>query len=301
MIAFRFTLWLACKRRVMRLFPCLVVLGLLTSSTASAQTADDVEQLIKRLVELDSIDIAKDVKYRAGLEPPLFALDADESAMKVLAAPHEIMGRNQPGAAGWYRVSFTAPEKIGKFALPKNGYNLGVESNCLGSWEIYTYKNDKPAGAAMAVGVPGFWNQDNMLAHSRQHPTAWMSNAPMSTRPGDRITIAILAMPVPLGRGSPEGFALRHLRLRFALAHTGARQPFYGRVTAPGVGNGLHGARELLATLQGEELKALRERLQGPLARLDAVFKAAETGQLDNLTAAMRTAANDINEALKKK
>jgi hypothetical protein len=241
------------------------------------------------------------VKYRAGLEPPLHEVDADESAMKVLTNPFEVQGRNKPAAAGWYRVSFTVPEKLGKFAIPKGGYNLGVESNVLGRWEIYTYNNGKPAGAAMATGVQGVWNQGNLLSNSRQHPTAWMSNAPMPTKPGDKITIAILATAEPLGRGSPDGFALRHLRLRFALAHTGARQPFYGSVSAPGAGSGLHGVREMLATRKGEELKALQERLSGPLSRLDAVFEAAETGQLDNLTKAMRTAADEINDALKKK
>src|SRR5262249_34901096 len=155
-------------------------------------------------------------------------------------------------------------------------------------WEIYTYNNGKPAGAAMATGVRGVWDQGNLLTNSRQHPTAWMSNAPMPTRPGDRITIAILVTPTPLGRGSPEGYALRHLRLRFALYHTGARQPFYGAVTGPGTGTGLLGAREMLATYRGAELSALQERLRGPLARLDALFKAAETGNLDALTGAMR-------------
>ena len=287
----------------MGVFRCIVFLGLVALPRASAhgQSADDVAKLIDRLIELDSIDIAKDVKFRAGLEPSLYALDADESIMKVLPDPYEVQGRDKPGAAGWYRVSFTVPEKLGKFAIPKGGYNLGVESNVLGSWEIYTYNNGKPAGAAMATGVQGVWNQGNLLSTARQPPTAWMSNAPMPTKPGDKITIAILAMAAPLGRGSPDGFALRHLRLRFALAHTFARQPFYGSVTAPGIGSGLHGAREMLATRQGEELEALQENLKGPLSRLDAVFEAAETGQLDNLTKAMRTAASEINEALKKK
>lgn len=285
----------------MRYSQCLVFFGLLAfEPAAQAQTADDVDKLIRRLIELDSIDIAKEVKFRAGLETPLHMLDADESAMKVLVDPYEVHGKNKPGAAGWYRVSFIAPEKIGKFVLPKNGYNLGVESNCLGSWEIYTYNNGKPAGAAMATGVSGVWNQGNLLANTRQHPTAWMSNAPMPTKPGDKITIAILVTATPLGRGSPDGYALRHLRLRFALAHTGARQPFYGNVTASGMGTGLHGAREMLATRKSGELKVLQDKLQGPLARMDALFQAAETGQLNELTKAMQVAAKEINEALKK-
>lgn len=279
----------------------LVVCAVLAPQPARAQTADDVTKLIGRLVELDSIDLAKDVKFRPGLAPALHENDADEAGMTVLKNPYEVHGRNTPGAAGWYRVSFTAPEKIGKFALPKGGYNLGVESNCLGAWEVYTYNNGKALGTAMAPGVPGTWNLGTVVGNARQHPTAWMSNAPLPTRPGDRLTVAILATATPLGRGSPDGFALRHLRLRFALAHTAARQPFYGAVTAPGTGTGLHGAREMLATLKGDELKALQERLAGPLMRLDAVFAAAETGQLDNLTRAMRTAATEINDALRKK
>jgi hypothetical protein len=284
----------------MRRWHLLFLALLLPPATAHGQTAEDVTKLINRLIELDSIDIAKEVKFRPGLEPPLHQFNADESAMKVLANPYEVNGQNQPGAAGWYRVTFTVPEKLGKFAIPKGGYNLGVESNVLGAWEIYTYNNAKPAGGAMAIGVPGVWSQGNMLATSRQPPSAWMSNAPMPTRAGDKITIAILATASPLGRGSPEGFALRHLRLRFALAHTGARQPFYGSVSGPGAGTGLHGAREMLATLKGEPLKELQEKLKEPLSRLEVLFEVAEKGQLDELTKAMRVATVEINKALKK-
>ncbi len=271
----------------------IAVLGLLwfQPAPARAQTADDITKHIERLVELDSIDLAKNLKFRVGLEPSLHTLDADESKMTVLKDPYEVHGQSKPGAAGWYRVSFVVPEKLGKFAIPKNGYNLGIESNVLGSWEIYTHQNDKPAG---------LWSKDGMLTATNQRPTVWMSNAPMPTKAGDRITVAILATASPLGRGSPEGFGLRHLRLRFALGHTAARQPFYGSVTAPGQGTGLFGAREKLATLKGEELTALQERLKGPLARLDAVFKAAETERLDELTKAMLASSKEINEALKK-
>jgi len=261
------------------------------SQATRAQTPEDVTKLIERVIALDSIDIAREVKFRAGLEPPLFALDADESAMQVLKDPYEVHGKNKPGAAGWYRVSFTVPEKLGKFAIPKGGYNLGIETNVLGSWEGYTYNNGKTAG---------LWSVDGLRRATDQHPTSWHSNAPMPTKPGDRLTVAILAMSSPLGRGSPDGYGLRHLRLRFALAHTGARQPFFGGVTGPGQGTGLLGARELLATRKGDELKALQEKLQGPLARVEALFAAAETGQLDELTKAMKTASVEINAALKK-
>jgi len=274
----------------MRTFLCLAVLGLLGQlASAQAPTADDLTRLIDRLVELDSIPLAKDVKFRAGLEPPLFALDADESDMVVLKDPYMVHGQGKPGAAGWYRVSFVVPEKIGKFTL--RGYNLGVESNVLGSWEIYTYINGKPAG---------LWSVDGMRKAFDRPPTEWMSNAPMPTRAGDRITVAILAMASPLGRGSPEGYGLRHLRLRWALGHTAGRSPFYGSVYAPGQGTGLLGAREKLRTLQGDELKALQAKLGVPLSRLDAVFQAAETERLDELTKAMLVASKEINEALKK-
>src|SRR5687767_4096918 len=94
-----------------------------TQAAAQGPTADDLTKLIDRLVELDSIDLARDVKFRPGLEPSLHAVDADESGMVVLEDPHAAHGRGQPAAAGWYRVSFVAPETIGKFALPKTGYN----------------------------------------------------------------------------------------------------------------------------------------------------------------------------------
>ncbi|MDX1947588.1 MAG: hypothetical protein SFU86_19470 [Pirellulaceae bacterium] len=268
----------------------VIVLSILPAA-ARAQTADDVTALINRLVALDSIDLAKEVKFRPGLAPPLFELNADEAGMQILKNPYEVHGQNEPGAAGWYRVSFVVPEKLGKIAIPPNGYNLGIESNVLGRWEFYAYINGKPAG---------LWSKDGMLTNADQRSTVWMSNAPMPTKAGDKITVAILAMSSPLGRGSPDGFGLRHLRLRFALAHTASRQPFYGGVTNPGQGTGLHGAREMLATLQGEQLAALQAKLRGPLDRIDAVFAAADTGKLDELSKAMKAASVEINEALKK-
>ncbi|QDU29969.1 hypothetical protein ETAA8_50870 [Anatilimnocola aggregata] len=277
----------------MRHLSCLIsfVVLLLASATLSAQTPDEITALIARLVELDSIDLAKEVKFRPGLEPPLHELDADESAMKVLSNPYEVFGQNKPGAAGWYRISFVVPEKLGKIAIPKNGYNLGIETNCLGRWETYAYINGKPAG---------LWSKDGMQMNQDQRPTVWMSNAPMPTKAGDKITFAILNTASPLGRGSPDGFGLRHLRIRFALAHTASRRPFYGDVLAPGQGNGLHGARELLSTRQGDDLTALQAKLKGPLSRIDAVFAAGETGKLDELSKAMKDASVEINEALKK-
>jgi hypothetical protein len=257
---------------------------------ARAQTADEVNALITRLVDLDSIDLAKEVKFRPAVEPSLHALDADESAMTVLKDPYEVFGRGKPGAAGWYRVSFVVPETLGKIAIPKNGYNLGVETNVLGSWEVYTYINGKPAG---------LWSKDGMLRSADRHASFWLSNAPMPTKAGDRITVALLATASPLGRGSPDGFGLRHLRLRFALAHTAARRPFFGEVTAPGQGVGLFGAREKLATLKGDELAKFQQKVKGPLSRVDTVFAAGETGKLDELTKAMRAVGDEVNEALR--
>ncbi len=258
----------------------LLSLGLLPAGSAQAQSESDLTKLIQRLIELDSIDLAKDVKFRPGLEPSLHALDSNESSMKILKDPYEVHGQGKPGAAGWYRVSFVVPEKIGKFTF--KSYNLGIEANVLGSWEFYAYNNGKSAG---------LWSKDGMLSATNQPPTTWMSNAPMPTKPGDKITVAILGMASPLGRGSPDGFGLRHLRLRFALAHTGARQPFYAA---------LNGAREKLRTLAGNELTVLQEKLKDPLARMDEVFQAAETGQLDVLTKAMAKSGKEIADALKK-
>ncbi len=272
----------------MRVLVSIALLGL--SAAARGQTADDVTKLIGRLIELDSIDLAPMVKFRPKLGPTLHALDADESEMKALKDPYQVHGRGEPGAAGWYRLSFVVPEKIGKFALPRGGYNLGIESNVQGAWEIYTYINGKPAG---------LWSKDGMYSASSQPPTVWMSNAPMPTKAGDKITVAILGHAVPLGRGSPEGYGLRHLRLRWALAHTAARQPFYGGVSAPGRGTGLHGVREKLRTLTGDDLKAFQEKIKGPLERLDAVFKSADSGKLDDLTKAMHAANKEIAAALK--
>lgn len=266
----------------------LLVLGLFPTGSAQAQTEEDVTKLIQGLVELDSIDLTKYMKFRPGLEPSLYAVDADESKMTVLKNPYEVQGQGKPGAACWYRVNLVVPKKIGKFPVPEN-MNFGVEFNVLGSWEAYTYLNGKPAG---------FGN--GLMRATNQNPTAWLSAAPMRTQAGDKLTVAILAHSTPLGRGTPEGFGLRHLRLRFASGHTYGRGPFFGGVTGPGVGSGLLGARERLATAKGEDLKVLQEKLKGPLSRLDAVFKAAETEKLEELTKAMATASKEINEALKK-
>lgn len=272
---------------------CLLGFRFLSPSSAVAQepTEEDLTKLIGRLIELDSIDLAPRVKFRAGLEPPLYTLGADESGMTVLKDPYSRFGQDKPGAAGWYRLSFVVPEKIGKFPVPKTGYNLGIESNVLGTWEIYTYKNGKPAG---------LWSKEGMNKATDRPATEWMSNAPQPAKPGDQFTVAILAMASPLGRGSPEGYGLRHLRLRFAWGHTGGRQPFYGSVYGPGQGTGLLGAREMLRAKKGDDLKTLQDKLRGPIARLDAVFSAAETGQIENLTKAMLVAGKEINEALKK-
>jgi|GEM_PF-4920644 len=287
----------------MRTILFLVGIALLVPTSLGAQTPEEVKKLIGRLDDLDSIDIAKDVKFREGLAPPLHALDADESGMKVLEDPYEVFGKNQPGAAGWYRVTFTVPEKIGVY--PLKSYNLGVESNVLGTWEAYTFKDGKPAGTTMIPGVPGTWGAVGVLGQTRQPASAWVSNAPIPCSPGAKITVAILATASPLGSGSPEGFAVRRLRLRYALYHTSARQPFFGResgsLTTPGTG--LHGVLERLTLLsqakdKEAELKEFQERIKGPLDRLELVFKASESGKLDDLSEAMRVATKEINQAL---
>lgn len=288
----------------MRIVLSLVGFALLAPGAIRAQTPEEIKKVVARLDDLDSIDIAKNVKFREGLIPALHELDADEKGMKVLADPYEAFGKNKPGAAGWYRVTFTVPEKIGVY--PLKSYNLGVESNVLGTWEAYTYKDGKPAGTTMIPGAPGTWGDLGVLGQTRQPASAWVSNAPLPCQPGTKITVAILATASPLGRGSPEGFALRRLRLRYALYHTSARQPFFGResgsLTAPG--NGLHGVVERLTLLQQAkgkeaELKEFQERIKGPLDRLELVFKASESGKLDDLSEAMRVATKEINDAFK--
>src|SRR5262245_927333 len=112
------------RQLVVHCSPCLVLLALLLfPCTAPAQTADDVTKLIERLLDVSSIDLCKvAVKYRAGLEPAVSAVDADESAMKVLKNPHEVHGRGKAAAAGWYRLSFIAPEKLAKFPIRSDGW-----------------------------------------------------------------------------------------------------------------------------------------------------------------------------------
>lgn len=268
--------------------PCLVVLGMLSSpGVIGAQTADDVTKLIDRLVELDSIDLCKfDVKFSTRLDPSFAAADADESGMTVLKNPHEMQGRGSMGC--WYRVSFVVPDKIGKLTArdaKKYGEGSGIESNIQGgSWELYSYCNGKPEGT-------GRDTPKGLLKMNKQAPTAWISNAPMVVNRGDTVTVAILAYSDPLGRGSPEGFSLRHLRLRVAGGHSSARTPFFQELSS---------VRAKLETLKGDELKALQEKVKEPLARVEALFGAAESGDWRTLSNAMRAAQKELSEGQKK-
>jgi hypothetical protein len=156
-------------------------------------------------------------------------------------------------------VSYLVPERLGRFA--HDDCPCGIESNVRGRWELYTYSNGKPA----ALGS-GQFDRLGFLRRSNVDANVWVSNSPMNApKRGDKITIAILASSYPLGRGNPEGFALRHLRMRIAGGHSPNRTPFFSELLA---------IRDRLRTLQGDERKALQEKLKGPLARLDAVFAA---------------------------
>src|SRR5262245_60077402 len=87
---------LVARTQVMRCFVLTtVILGTMAVRPAAAQgpTAEDLTRLIDRLVELDSIDLAPRVKFRAGLEPSLHTLDADESAMTMLKDPYAVQGQ----------------------------------------------------------------------------------------------------------------------------------------------------------------------------------------------------------------
>lgn len=259
--------------------------------TTRAQTADEVTKWIARLVDLDSIDLCQfGVKYRAGLEPSLAAVDADESTMTILKDPYEAQGKGKPGAVGWYRVSFEFPERLGRFEL--YDFPCGVESNVRGIWEIYTYCNGKPAGLGGGTFArPGYHRQSNRDAN------VWVSNSPMDPpKKGDKITIAILASSYPLGLGHSEGFALRHLRMRIAGGYSPVRSPFFTE---------LLNLRDKLQTLQGDELKALQGKVKEPLARLDLVFQAADIGDKKGralfgpMANAMRAATRELIEAQK--
>jgi hypothetical protein len=49
--------------------------------------------------------------------------------MKVLPDPYEVQGRNQPGAAGWYRVSFTV-RSLATSPFPKRATTWGWKATC---------------------------------------------------------------------------------------------------------------------------------------------------------------------------
>lgn len=269
----------------MRYLLALLLLGGLGLPAAPAQTPDDIARLIERVLELETMDLARqEVKFRPGLEPMLLPVDADEAGMTVLKDPTEVHGKGKVAAAGWYRVHFVAPEKIGKLARPSKGFPVGIESNLLGGWEIFTYVNGKRAGGngSGAIGAPQWVKAAN------EPPTSWRSNAQLYANPGDKVTVVILATSSPFA-DSVEGYGLRHLRLRLAGGHTGQRQTFY---------SSLHGARDRLARAKPDELKALQEKLKEPLACLDTLTRAADTGEMDQMSKAMSAAAKDIYAAL---
>jgi hypothetical protein len=256
--------------------PLIAALVLLSAVRADAQTADDVMKRLEHVADLNTIDLCTfDVKYRPGLQPSLAAFDADESGMTVLKNPHEALQRMTPAAAGWYRVSFVVPERLGKF---KSGDNLAIEINVQGSWELLVYLNGKPA----AVEGP--------TARYQQPAAHVTKNVVKGSKPGDRITCVILATSYPWGGGSPDGFALRHLRLGRRLAG-----PYEGFALD------MFSLRDKLARLQGEPLKELQERVKGPLARMDALDAAAETGNGGTFLQAIEKASRELNEALRKK
>lgn len=254
---------------------CMVLLGI--AGSASAQTAEEVTKLMARLHDLGSIDLCQfGVKYRSSLEPSLAAVDADELGMKILKDPFAAQGQGQPGAVGWYRVSFVIPDKVGKFRT--STANWVIECNVQGTGELYAYQNGKPA------------RLDNGFTTIAYQPAnAWVKTTLLDAKAGDKITLVILATSFPWGRGSPEGFALRHLRL--GKRSSGAHGEFFGA---------LFNVREKLQTLQGDELKALQEKVKGPLKGLDAVIAAAETDNVNLFMEAMVKATKPLSDALKK-
>jgi hypothetical protein len=86
--------------------------------------------------------------------------------------------------------------------------------------------------------------------------------------------------------------------MRVAGGHSPNRSPFFSELLA---------IRDKLATLQGAELKAFQDKMRAPLARLDAVFAAAEIGDkvgrnlFGPMSNAMRAAHGELIEAQKKK
>src|SRR4051794_37029221 len=59
-----------------------------TPASHQGPTEQDLTKLIDRLIELDSIDLAPLVRFRAGLEPSLHSFEADETGMTVLKDPY---------------------------------------------------------------------------------------------------------------------------------------------------------------------------------------------------------------------
>jgi hypothetical protein len=280
---------------------CILLLGSWSWGEATAQSPEDLTRQTEALLDLGTVDLTRsEVKFRSGLEPSLLPFDIDESGMTVLKNPLQVFGKGKARMAGWYRLHFVTPEKLGKIAVPRTlGYALGIESNVQGAWEIYTYVNSKRAGGDGTGGI----GAPRVVQGMNEPPHVWRSNAQLFTRPGDKVTVVILAKSSPFAE-STDGFALRHLRLRFAGPHSAVHQGFFGAVGFNALGSsptsGLLGVRTRLAKAKGEELTALQNRLKEPLARLDAVFKAAETADLVTLTKAMSAARDEINAALKK-
>ncbi len=184
------------------------------------------------------------MKFREGLEPSLHELDADE--VEDGGAKESLRSVRQEHAGGRGLVPRSRSRRRRSSAssrVPKGGYNLGVESNCLSVGNLHLHQRQAHRDHHGRRRAAQSTLYGTVLSTENQPPTAWMSNA-LPCGPGDKVTVAILAAATPLGRGSPEGYGLRFF-CACSVAKLGPRQPFYGGVQGGGgyhAGRGLHGA-----------------------------------------------------------
>ena len=126
--------------------------------------------------------------------------------------------------------------------MPRRKYNCGVESNCLGTWEIYTYVNGKPAGTV----------EQGRHAYGRQSASDLLDeHRADANKAGDKITVAILASVAPGPRLIRKAMRCGICACDSPFPTPAAGSHFWAARTPPASGNGLWGVREKLGNAKG--------------------------------------------------
>src|SRR5207237_1055001 len=150
----------------------------------------DVTATIARLLSASQINLTE-WRYREGLQPVALAPEFDDSDWRVDTEIHR--GRGTGHVMGWFRAVVEIPERISGFGVAGSRATLVANVDDYG--EIWV-------DGAIRSYVAGFnKEQEALLAEQAQ--------------PGERFTVAILAINGPIGRPG-GGIFVRYARVRFS-------------------------------------------------------------------------------------